>query len=1083
ADDSCSSVAAANGLTNDDLENFNKKTWAWNGCSNVWVGTIACLSIGRPPFPAPTANAVCGPQVPGTKVPTGDSDIASLNPCPLNACCNIWGQCGTTEEFCINTGTGVAGTTGPGTNGCISNCGTSIINGKPRESLIKLGYFKGYNFSSRSSVYQNTLQDDASQYSHLHFDFGSITPDYEINTGDTMTTDEFNSFKLIQGPKRILSFGSRTISNDPVTYTIIREGVTDANRLQLATNIANFIKKHGLDGVNIDLEYPSAPGLPAIHPRSRDEGENYLAFLVLLKDLLRERSVSIAAPASYQYLKGFPMDQIGEIVDYMVYMTFDLHGQVSIRIPSPWKLITKAGVPSNKVVVSMPSYGRSVAMAETGCHTPDCLCTGGPQSSNAAKDVCAQTAGYIANAEIEEILKDPGRINQHYIDGASNSNILVYDNTRWIYYLSAEVKESRTALFNSLNMGGTADWAIDSASYHNRPANAGGWSNFLQKRRPGEDPYGVEKRTGNWTELTCEDPGAADRSSLPPSQRWGSLDCNHAWQDAINIWKTVDKPRSSGENKAFLASISITFSGPEGADCGKLYDASCENTRTCDTFHGKGTGAAAFLIWNSLVMVHNSSRIQLTDAKPSMQMYNDIDKNLQRATSDLVSSVFDFTDKFLPTLPADNKWLLAMIDLLPIGTAAIGGFVFHSWKPTRDDELKATTSLLIGQSTRLATSLLDTPTQDEFSNYLGETIYAWGNITAVALRDLFNGSDTSITTLTDIISDGKLIDGRKDNQDDVSVLNTRADAPMYDAGIARIVFGFAIPTIWTAAGTFPFIIDSGYLCGTIDPLDSFLSVETMHATASCVDDKLYYLASPKGDARVFVPHPRGSGGYYRNNKFSAPPGVEFLNHGNSFKGVTLDDIVKGAVNTYKQNGGRNGGNVADPSDAGTRERLVSQDITTPGFIRVPVCRPDAAFKSWLGLNNKPDTPLENYPCSPLLARDECEASTFEDQTNGGSPLVSDCKTIIKNIEGTDGQWTTQVVSKNQRQLVDFGTCKFGVEATKVNGNIAFYVGAQDIVDIITDAIKQFAKDGRVAAKGDMSCRGNAHGQNVKWGIY
>lgn len=92
ADDSCSSVAAANGLTNDDLENFNKKTWAWNGCSNVWVGTIACLSIGRPPFPAPIANAVCGPQVPGTKAPTGDSDIASLNPCPLNTCCNFWGQ-------------------------------------------------------------------------------------------------------------------------------------------------------------------------------------------------------------------------------------------------------------------------------------------------------------------------------------------------------------------------------------------------------------------------------------------------------------------------------------------------------------------------------------------------------------------------------------------------------------------------------------------------------------------------------------------------------------------------------------------------------------------------------------------------------------------------------------------------------------------------------------------------------------------------------------------------------------------------------------------------------------------------------
>ncbi|GBF66809.1 hypothetical protein TMEN_9530 [Trichophyton mentagrophytes] len=418
-------------------------------------------------------------------------------------------------------------------------------------------------------------------------------------------------------------------------------------------------------------------------------------------------------------------------------------------------------------------------------------------------------------------------------------------------------------------------------------------------------------------------------------------------------------------------------------------------------------------------------------------MYNDIDKNLQRATSDLVNSVYDFMDKFSPTLPADNKWLLAMTDLLPIvDMFSILDMAYFIGKPTRD-ELKATTPLLIGQSTTLAKGMLDTLT----------------------LRDLFNGSDSSIATLTDIISDGKLVDGREDNQDDAKALNTRADAPMYDAGITRVAFGFAIPTIWAAARKFPFVIDSGYPCGTIDPLDSFLSVETMHATASCVDDKLYYLASPKGDARVFVPYPRGSGGYYRNNEFSAPPGVEFLNHGNFFKGITLDDIVKGAVNTYKQNGGRNGGNVADPSDAGTRERLVSQDIT-PGFIRVPVCSPDAAFKPW----------------------DECESSTFEDQTNGGSPLVSDCMTIIKNIEGTDGQWTTQVVGKNQRQLVDYGTCKFGVEATKVNGNVAFYVGAQDVVDIITDSIKQFGKDGRIAAKGEMSCRGNVHGQNVKWAI-
>lgn len=42
------------------------------------------------------------------------------------------------------------------------------------------------------------------------------------------------------------------------------------------------------------------------------------------------RSVSIAAPASYWYLKGFPIKAIAKVVDYIVYMTYDLHGQVSI---------------------------------------------------------------------------------------------------------------------------------------------------------------------------------------------------------------------------------------------------------------------------------------------------------------------------------------------------------------------------------------------------------------------------------------------------------------------------------------------------------------------------------------------------------------------------------------------------------------------------------------------------------------------------------------------------------------------------------------------------------------------------------
>jgi GH18 family chitinase len=58
------------------------------------------------------------------------------------------------------------------------------------------------------------------------------------------------------------------------------------------------------------------------------DGLNYLKFLtVLKKNMGQDKSVSIAAPASFWYLKAFPIDRIAAVIDYIVYMTYDLHGQ------------------------------------------------------------------------------------------------------------------------------------------------------------------------------------------------------------------------------------------------------------------------------------------------------------------------------------------------------------------------------------------------------------------------------------------------------------------------------------------------------------------------------------------------------------------------------------------------------------------------------------------------------------------------------------------------------------------------------------------------------------------------------------
>lgn len=62
-------------------------------------------------MPNAITNAVCGPQIANTKRPTDGTTLSNLNPCPLNVCCNVWGQCGTLENFCTIafTITGLAG--------------------------------------------------------------------------------------------------------------------------------------------------------------------------------------------------------------------------------------------------------------------------------------------------------------------------------------------------------------------------------------------------------------------------------------------------------------------------------------------------------------------------------------------------------------------------------------------------------------------------------------------------------------------------------------------------------------------------------------------------------------------------------------------------------------------------------------------------------------------------------------------------------------------------------------------------------------------------------------------------------------
>ncbi|RYP14424.1 hypothetical protein DL765_006367 [Monosporascus sp. GIB2] len=455
-DDNCSKIAAARDLNVTALENFNKNTWGWNGCKLLYPDFKMCVSTGSPPMPANVPNAVCGPT------------------------------CGMTDDFCVisKSESGAPGTSAPGKNGCISNCGRDIIKGSAPANKIKVAYFEAWNHN-RKCLTMDVDQIDTSIYTHIHFAFADITPgDFRVDISNEKIKEQFEIFKGMTGVKKIISFGGWDFSTMPGTFQILRNAVLPANRDKFKNNLIAFMNEHNLDGIDLDWEYPGAPDIPDIPSDDPVNGLNYYKLLSSLKSSVgSSKSVSFAAPASYWYLKSFPIKNMAKDLDYIIYMTYDLHGQwdygnkwTSAGCPSgnclrshvnetetkdALSMITKAGAPSNKVVVGVASYGRSFKMAQDGCDSENCLFTGSPRLSNAAKGRCTATAGYISNAEIDEIIQN-GNVKQWKKEG---SNIMVYNKTEWVAYMDDDMKKSRSEFYDSYNFAGTTDWAVDLQSF------------------------------------------------------------------------------------------------------------------------------------------------------------------------------------------------------------------------------------------------------------------------------------------------------------------------------------------------------------------------------------------------------------------------------------------------------------------------------------------------------------------------------------------------------------------------------------------------------------------------------------------
>jgi chitinase len=176
----------------------------------------------------------------------------------------------------------------------------------------------------------------------------------------------------------------------------------DSARRQLSASCLALVQKYGLDGLDIDWEYPVTGGMPTDHKRESDKGN----FVLLLKQMRgdldafspgRHLLLTIASTCYRNHLNDLSAKEMSSVLDWFNLMCYDLddmepkltsHGSALFswatqrtnadaakyaNCDAAVRWYVDQGVPTEKIVLGVPFYGQvwaGVTDANDGLYEP-----------------------------------------------------------------------------------------------------------------------------------------------------------------------------------------------------------------------------------------------------------------------------------------------------------------------------------------------------------------------------------------------------------------------------------------------------------------------------------------------------------------------------------------------------------------------------------------------------------------------------------------------------------------------------------------------------------------------------------------